>query len=371
MKSIKFSHLLISLLILVLIPTGIHAQTVKQGLADVKKAQNTFLQTDMDERITKIVNTPDFVRAANVSLNAISLSNSLTDYLSDVSTLNNPTNGDLGFSLSQKVESMLEDDIFKDTKKKGGLARLIEVVKSIIENPLVSSLTSAIPIVNSLGSVMNLVNNMAVENPDVPVENVNKFRADLSKYVQHYQGLADATTKFQGNVYGVQERTEELQIKLKSFTTQRIENLFPGQSEAASKETSLRIVLLEVYQKERVVKTLETVMAKYKLEGDVSLEKALIDPQLVYPEYVVNEARFLLDELVAISQDYVVSFNDYQHELELVLGKSKEFGDSEKIDQKIALMRVKLSKVEASFLDAVQVEEVEARFKALARTVGG
>jgi hypothetical protein len=258
-------------------------------------------------------------------------------------------------------------DVFKDPKKKG-FARLMDMASGILAHPLVSTITSAIPVVSSLTSVMNMVNNSAVQNPEIPLDDVNKFRDDISKYVAHYQGLADATNHFQEAVVGVQERSEELQIALKSFTIQRISNLYPAQSDAVAKETSLRKVLVDIYEKEKVGKTIQEVLSKYNQGGNISREKALTDPQLVYPEYVVNEARFIFDEMSAVSQEYISSFTEYEHEIEAVLEKSKTLGNAEKIDKKIALMKTKLIKVEEAFLNAVHIEELESRFKALART---
>ncbi len=342
-------------------------QTMRQTLEEVKETQNVFLQTQLDERVTKIINTPDFVRAANVSLNALVLSNSLTDYLNDVSNLNNPTNDELGFSLTHRVEEVLAKHVGSGKNKKG-FARVMEIAKGVVEHPLVSTLTSAVPVVNSLGSVIDLVNGFAVQNTDIPVQEVNLVREDITKYVQHYQSLADATRKFHGTVSAVQERTMELQLILVSFTNQRIENLFPEQAAEAAAAASLRNVLLKVYEKDRVVQSVQSVLAKYKDGGDVGLGHALTDPHMVYPEYVVNEARFMLDELVAITKEYIIAFNEYQNDLRMVLEKSKDLGDAEKIDRKIALLDEKLKKVEQAFLNAVHVEEVEYRFKALART---
>jgi len=371
MKLTKFVQVLFSLVLIIYCTQNISAQDFQKELSAVKSAQNTFLQTQLNERITKISNTPDFVRAANVSVNALVLSNSLSDYLNDVSSLNNPNNADLGFSLSQKVTDLLASNLFKDPKKKG-FSRFMDIASGIIQHPLVSSLTSALPIVSSLNSVMNLVNNAAIQSPEMPIDDVNKFRDEISKFVAHYQGLADATTHFQAAVIGVQERSDELQITLKSFTTQRIGNLYPAKMESVSKETSLRKVLVDVYEKEKVVKTVQEVLVKYNQNGATSQELALTDPQLVYPEYAVNEARFIYDELNAVSQEYVNSFNEYNNEIIQILEKSKTLGNSEKIDKKIALMKDKLSKVEEAFLNAVHVEEVESRFKALARThIGG
>lgn len=359
--------LLTCFLFMLCFPGLLPGQTMQQELKEVKETQTVFLQTQLDERVTKIINTPDFVRAANVSLNALVLSNSLTDYLNDVSNLNNPTNDELGFSLTHRVEEIMARHIGTGKNKKG-FARVMEIAKGVVEHPLVSTLTSAIPVVNSLGSVIDLVNGFAVQNHDVPVQEVNLLREEVTKYVQHYQSLADATRKFQGTVAAVQERTTELQLILISFTNQRVENLFPEQAAEAVAAPSLRNVLLKIYEKDRVVQSVQTVLAKYKDGEEASLGQVLTDPHMVYPEYVVNEARFMLDELVAITKEYIIAFNEYQNDLRAVLEKSKDLGEAEKIDRKIALLDEKLKKVEEAFLNAVHVEEVEYRFKALART---
>ncbi|HOY06221.1 MAG TPA: hypothetical protein PLO67_12515 [Saprospiraceae bacterium] len=364
----KLSYLL-PLLFCSLLFSSLRAQDIQRTLNEMRETQNVLVQTQIQERVTKIVNTPDFVRAANVSLNALVLSNSLTDYLNDVSDLNNPNNSDLGFSLTQRVEELMEQHVFAGAgKPKKGFPRVMEITRGVLQHPLVSTFTSAIPVVNSLSSVMDLVTNLAVNDPSIPVEGVNAFRENIIRYVQHYQGLSDATRKLQGTVMAVQERTDEMRIMLKSFTVQRVTNLFPDQVDQAAAEPSLRNVLLHIYEKDRVTDTIGKILIRYqqdKQPGDISV---LTDPRFVYPEYVVNEARFILDELHAITQEYLVAFTEYQHDLEAVLQQSKDIGDADKIDRKILVLQSKLKKVEDAFLNAVHVEEVEYRFKALAKT---
>lgn len=345
--------------------SDVQSQDYRSDIERVRSVQDSYMHTRLNERITRIVHTPDFVRSASVTLNALILSNSLTDYLNDVNNLNNPTNDDLGFSLSHSIEDLLIQYI-KTGKKQKGFPRVMEIARNMVQNPLVQSFTSAIPVVNSLSSVVELVSSFAIGSDEIPTENVSRFREEVSRYVQHYQGLAEATNAFQGTVFAIKERTQELDLILRIFTEQRIEHMFPQNLAQAQGAEQLRNILLDIYNKDRVEDKVREILGSYTTQSKYMMwESALNDPLLTYPDYAITEARFLLDELLAITEEYVIAINNYQDDLEMVLEKSKDLGDSDKIDRKVNFLRDKLATVEEAFLNAVHVQEVDYRFRAM------
>ena len=76
-------------------------------------------KTRLETQKAKIVKTASFVSYSINSFNAIDQAFAQTDYMTDISSLNNPNNEELGFSLSDEIERMLEDIIIKDNNAAG------------------------------------------------------------------------------------------------------------------------------------------------------------------------------------------------------------------------------------------------------------
>ncbi len=378
LKVMKKSVQLGALICLFMCSFGLFAQNMNESLSDirvdlqqVRDIQESMLQSQLQSRVQKVVNTSDFVRSANISLNALILSNSLTDYLNNVSDLNNPSNKDLGFSLVKVVDDMVEEQIFQGRKKAGGSSRgkFFQIINNILEMPLTQTLTSSIPIVSSLTSISQMVTNTVIADKDLSARDLSNFRDELGVYVAHYEGLAIASNEFKIKVELLSERTIAVSLMLRNFTYQRIGALDDQVIQTDKlKGQTLAEIILNRYDQATVRKKVKAVLMA-NLEGNkINYQNALASKELDYPDFVVNEARFILDEIETISQEYIVAFEEYQEALENVLNHSKDFGDPDKIDRKIGELRKKLTGLESAFLNAVHVEEVIRRFDVLVDT---
>jgi hypothetical protein len=344
---------------------------MRMGLKEVQDVQEGMLYGQLQSRIQKVINTSEFVGSANVSLNALVLSNSLTDYLNNVSDLNNPTNKDLGFSLVKSVEELVDQEIFQGRKRAGGAGRgkFLQILNNILEMPLTKTITSTIPVVSSLTSISQMVTSTVLEDKNLSARDLEDFRDRLGVYVAHYEGLARATHEFDIKISVLSERTLSVQLMLRNFAYQRIGALDAEVvKDDMLKEYSLRKILLDHYDQSFVRKKVNQIVEENTVDGKLNYQAILAAEELDYPDFVINEARFILDEIETISQEYLASFDDYQKSLEQVLQHSKDIGDSEKIDRKIEELRKKLIEVEMAFLNAVHVEEVKRKFEMLVET---
>src|SRR5690606_41261812 len=150
------------------------------------------MQEQLNQRKNKIVNTAEFVNVSNVSLNAIKQIDATSDYLSKVTSLNNPENMDLGFSLSKKVMEVLNSSVVKGEKKINGIRtnKFLAMVDNIINSPISESISSAVPVVGALKSVVDLTIGTAVQGKDESVEDVTTLKNSLKLNIEHYEGRA-------------------------------------------------------------------------------------------------------------------------------------------------------------------------------------
>ncbi|MEZ4883867.1 MAG: hypothetical protein R3E32_03935 [Chitinophagales bacterium] len=341
-------------------------QTLTAQQQEILDAQTAKMKGELEERCHQVVETAAFIKTANVSLNTLVLSNALTDYLNKVSDLNNPTNEDLGFSITEKVIQMVEQDIFKNEKKVGDKkkGKFLGVVSSLINNPITQTFTLGMSgVVTALTGVDQMVTNAALEEDDVSVEDLEAFRLKLRQYVVHYQALSHSNTQFEHKLTGIKTRIEALQQLMANFVGERVSTLY-DQGFAESDLT-----LTQLIQKEFDVRDIQQHVEKLKVayteNGELQYEKILADQRLFYPAYALNQTRFIFDEIDALSQEYVLALQEYQTNIEDVLTKAKTLGDAEKIDKKIEALRSQLESVEMALTDAVNIADVRAQFFAL------
>lgn len=348
---------------------AIVAATNQTVVTELSSQRQTALTTELDNVCHKIVGTSEFVKSANVSLNALVLSNALTEYLNQVADLNSPNNTDLGFSITERVTEMVEQDIIANSKKQSkGKGKFLQVVKNIVANPLIQTLTVPVStIVNSLSDVSNTVTQVALSDDDITVEQIENFKINLRKYVTHYQGLSNATADFDDKITNINIRIVALQELLYNFTAERIETLFPDKT-MDNEDGSLTHLIRQHYDFRQVEKEVKSVRKGYDTDAD--LAQLLAEPRLQYPSYALSQSRMIYDEIDALYQEYLKALKDYQTNIEIVLDKSREIGESGKIDQKIKDLQGLLLGVEDALQDAVNVEDVEQQFFELTRKNG-
>ena len=334
-----------------------HVDIINEILSTSEFERNS----EIDNICHTIVSTADFVKSANVSLNALILSNALTDYLNQIADLNSPNNTDLGFSITERVTEIVQQDVISHSKEqRKNKGKFLQIVKGIVANPLVQALTVPVStMVNSLSNVSNTVTQVALSDEDIKAEHIEQFKNNLRKYVEHYQGLSNATAGFEERTSNINIRIIALQQLLYNFTNERITTLFPNQ-DIKDNNTSLTQLIRRHYDLRQVERQVSNIRKEY--EATASLHEILADQRLHYPSYALNQSRMIYDEIAALYQEYLSSLKSYQTDIELVLNKSRNIGESDKIEQKIKDLQQLLSGVETALYDAVNVADVEKRF---------
>ncbi len=313
-------------------------------------------------RKNKILNTSEFVYVANVSLNAIRQFDATATYLNKISSLNNPANTDLGFSLSEEVNTILKKNIVKGGKKINGASsdKFMSFMNNIIESPITDGFASAVPVVGAIRSVIDIVIGTAVQGKDVTLQDVTQLKESLKVYIEHYEGLALAQENFEQNLSNLSIRTYALTELLNVYTLERINTLSPN-----TIHTSDTTVLTALINKHYTTKEVEGKIASIIQSNPTAYESHLVNHRLFYPDYALNQAKFIKDEVESLREQYILTFRAYQKSLEEVLNKSRKIGDENDIDKIIGELNRRLATVEKNFNESVNVEGVNLKFRQL------
>lgn len=317
-------------------------------------------QSRLNTQKEKIIKTCIYVGHASNSFDALDAALAQSDYLSDITKLNNPTNTDLGFSLSDDITILLKQKIIKGNSKFNGrkVGKFLEFVKNIIKNPIVTSITSAIPAVSAISSVVDLVSGIAVRERGVSVKDFTEFKRALDKYIVHYNGLAKANHNFNTNIQNLKIKLEALRTVMNNYTLERIRTINPNANINTDQE--MYKVIATYYDPTDIQRYINDILKQYEYKnGEVNYTPALNDKRLSYPFYAINQAQFIRQELESLTNEYISSYKDYHKAIKKVLEKSKPLSKKpEKINQKLELLTQKLGRLVSTFEKNVKIDRV-------------
>ena len=332
-----------------------------ESMKRITNAQLFSYDRTLKQQRSKIVNTIDFIRSANTSLNAMQVVGSVSSYLDQIGQLNNPSNSELGFALSDDIVKIIDARIISQKKiRSADPNKFTAIVKEVINSPVANTFTKSIPIVSNIKSVIDLVINLTATEKRVEVDDLIQVKNDMKKYIEHYEGLEQANLSFTANLNNMNVRLDALKLILKNYTLERLRPINPSVNIDTFR--NLTHLVNRHCNKEDAEMKVDRIMEECKnTNGTFNYEKALSDKRLYYPEYAVNQSQVIYDELESISRGYLSNLYTYQNNLEKVLNNSKsnKLGDVGKIDMKIKALNGLLSNVTEAIKNSVNLEDLQ------------
>ena len=292
-----------------------------QKIKEIFDAELFDLKTQLEHRKKIIINTTEFVFASNASLNAIKQLDATSDYMTQISSLNNPDNSDLGFSLSEEITSIVSQKILKDNNKVNGIKKdkFLVFIDNIVKSPILKTLTNAVPVVSSIKSVVELVMASALTGNDITIDDIKELKTSLKVYLEHYEGLVKAQTEFEQNLNNLDIRKEALILLLTQYTIERVNTISPKIINEQDRKLTLTSLINKRYLKSTIQQKIDEILSNNPTDYNLHLN----NKSLRYPNYALNQAKFIRDEIESLSKEYVSILTTYQLSLEDVLRKSK------------------------------------------------
>ncbi|MDX2250391.1 MAG: hypothetical protein SF052_26645 [Bacteroidia bacterium] len=344
--------------------TGLNTD-LSSSLQQVNKLTESDLlskESRLKTKKEKIVTTARFIRAATHSFDAIDAALAQSEYLNDVGLLNSPTNEELGFSLNTEIIQLIDQQIIKSNTKFNDRnpTKFLEIVKTIVESPITTALTSSVPALSSISAVVDLVSSTIVKEKDVSVEDFKKFKESLGKYINHYEALARASYDFNSNLDKLKVKTEALRTLMGTFTVDRVNTLYPETISNGPTTIPINDLISKHYRPEELDNQINKIIEVHKdRRGNLDYQKALNEPRLNYPLYAANQAQFIQQELESVSNEYISTYKLYHSRLMEILDKSKTLSkNTAKVDQKRTELDEKLKRLIQTFHNNVKISEV-------------
>ena len=335
-----------------------------ESIKRITNAQLFTLDKTLKQQRAKIVNSIDFIRSANTSLNAMQVAGSVSSYLDNVGQLNNPANDELGFALTDDIVKILDARILSKKGIKTSPTKFVSLVKEVMNAPITSSFAKSIPIVSNIKGVIDLVVNLTASEKNVEVEDLIKMKNDMKKYVEHYEGLEQANAAFTSNLNSINVRIDVLKSIVRNYTLERVRPINPSVS--IDTFHNLTSLINRYCDKEDAQTKVDRIIEGHSDgKGKLNYEKALSDPQLYYPEYAVNQAQVIYDELESVSRTFLTNLYTYQQNIEKVMTNSKnnKLGDVGKIDLKTKNLSILLHNVSDAIKNSVNLDDLQAKLR--------
>lgn len=138
------------------------------------------------KRIDFVLQSSTYVSKCLASLNALNASLTEGRLLNTITSLNNPTNNELGFSLEAAIKDQIKI-LLKDKVKHEDATKINTFVSQLLNNPITQFLKTSVPVINN---VVGFITNLSFNNKKISAEDLKGFLNGLSDYFEYYETLS-------------------------------------------------------------------------------------------------------------------------------------------------------------------------------------
>lgn len=261
-----------------------------------------------------------FIESANNSINSLTSLLKKDNYRNKITTLNNPVNNELGFSLKTEILTALKPILDKVKKTDGG--KFKDVIENFLNNPEDNGIKSVKKYMPSLGifsTVISLVGNLVIVEKSVTKEDLNKFMAKVQQYFYQYEKLNQINEQFSQQVKKLLEKSEEIKDDLKEFLVECITTMNKSITKASLKEMPVEVLLQKYYDPQKLQSWLDTANIKnefslYPPDSPTSVKLITAGIKKIQKEFetIYNENFGEMKELIASLKVTVPNIDENQ-----------------------------------------------------------
>lgn len=289
---------------------GLYKETVEKNDAIVKGVSRRVELTD-EARYkmvrTNLIHSAEFFEVLNDRLNTLYAINQVESYRTMLNSLNNPADETLGFSYNDKVLQLMQKKILD--KKSKDSPKILSIAKMLLQDPVVSNIMSATPVINIATSVMGFVSGIAAQRKDIDEKDVQEFKNDLEKYTSYYAKLNLVNARFANNIDNYQVQTTNLHDKLTEYVNMQAKGLkFEVQLKEPEGNATNGEYLLGVfrtYNKTAVTAYFDKMENEFAKNGKVDYSKLMSK----YPH--IMEANKKIEDVIYLYKEFDYLYGQY------------------------------------------------------------
>lgn len=252
-----------------------------------------------------------FIESANNSINSLNSLLKKDNYRNKITTLNNPTNNELGFNLKNEILEALKPLLEK--AKKVNNNKFHQVIDNLLSNPEEGSLNTTIrkylPATAIFSTVISLVSNLVITEKKITTEDLNKFVTRIQQYFSQYEKLNTINEQFSLQVQGLLERSEEIKEDLKDFLIDCICTMNKKITKASIKDLAVEVLIQKYYDPQKLQSAFDTM--KTKTDG------------VIYPPDAPTTVKMLTSSIKKLQKEFEAIYNDNYTQLKELIASLK------------------------------------------------
>jgi hypothetical protein len=251
-----------------------------------------------------------FIESATNSVNSLNSLLKKDNYRNKITTLNNPVNNELGFSLKTEILTALKPILDKVKKTDGGKFR--DIIENFLSKPEENGIKSVKKYMPSLGifsTVLSLVGNLVIVEKSITKEDLNKFMSKVEQYFYQYEKLNAINEEFSEQVKKLLERSDEIKEDLKDFLVECITTMNPSIAKQSMKELPVEALLQKYYDPQKLQNWLDT-------------NSIMINASL-YPPDAPTSVKLIASGIKRIQKEFETIYNENYREMKELIASLK------------------------------------------------
>ncbi|WP_338790997.1 hypothetical protein V9L05_22920 (plasmid) [Bernardetia sp. Wsw4-3y2] len=289
---------------------GLYKETVEKNDAIVKGVSRRVELTD-EARYkmvrTNLIHSAEFFEVLNDRLNTLYAINQVESYRTMLNSLNNPADETLGFSYNDKVMQLMEKKLI--SKRDKGGSKILNIANMLLQDPVVSNIASATPVINIATSVLGFVSGIAAQRKDIDESDVQEFKNELEKYTAYYAKLNLVNARFANNIDNYQVQTTNLHDKLTEYVNLQAKglkfNVQLKEPEGNATNGEYLLTVFRTYNKTSVTAYFDKLENEFARGGKVDYSKLMSK----YPH--IMEANKKIEDVIYLYKEFDYLYGQY------------------------------------------------------------
>ncbi len=294
----------------------------------------------------QFISTIDFLDA---SINSINSFNSLLKkeaYRIKITSFNNPTSSDMGFSLEQEIQAALKPLLAKS--KNTNTQKFSSIVSSILGSGAKGSLAKSFSLASPVfPTLLSLVGSLTIQEKKITRQDLDSFINNTQKYFIHYEKLHAANSLLDQNIDRLNGLMRNIQFDAREYMLDITVIIYKDLQRTTIKNLSNEELFLKYLDRQKVQEL-------WSIREQAAEE-------VRYPSDGVKTAKELANNLQKLFIDYQKVYGENYQQIRSILLEAKNLGKAVNVQQ----VNASLKEVETLYNESKTSDNLSLRLTTL------
>ena len=302
-----------------------------------------------------------FIESANNSVNSLNGLLKKDNYRNKITSLNNPANHELGFSLKNEILDALKPMLAKakrtDSKKFKG------VIENFLNNPEengIGSVKKYLPALGIFSTVLSLVGNLVVMEKAITQQDLNEFVNKIQQFFVQYEKLNAINHQFSEELQDLLEKSDEAKVDIKEFLIECISTMNATLTKQSLKDLPVEVLIQKYYDPQKLQMWLDTA--------------AVTNDRLLYPPDAPTSVKLLTSQIKKLQKEFEMVYQENYKELKELIASLKlaiPNLDQEQVEKTNAELNKLYSDSRQADMINLNINLVDERMNTVCRNING